>query len=316
MKKNFFIALLFFLISPNLFADGIPTWYTEDINVSEQEISRKNSEGVYADFIDRTFSACSYVKVDDEIQSLEEARTAAEKVASEKLDSYLKAHKENEALKNEHILQRWSYDYSLANGGAYVQVQVVVKKEKPKAPEYPSVVADTKKELSENPNPGRVIMYGSDRLTLVDTIKFSSEESIEAHRVAVTTKEDGGGKLSKYSTSKSVFYYPDGTLISDTVYNLTNTVLEFTPKNIVKGRKTLIIIRTDVSDVFSDSDEIRLSYRGHNYKSKFEKDRKNSWRNVIFELEEGTITEYSPQILIEDSEKKVSIGTIFVYQKL
>ena len=85
MKKTIAVITLLASLCANIFADGKPSWYTEEVQVSEMEIRRKNSEGVYADFIDRTFSACAHVRVTDEIQSLEEARSKAEKAASEKL---------------------------------------------------------------------------------------------------------------------------------------------------------------------------------------------------------------------------------------
>lgn len=314
MKKTIAVITLLASLCANIFADGKPSWYTEEVQVSEMEIRRKNSEGVYADFIDKTFSACAHVRVTDEIQSLEEARSKAEKAASEKLDSYFKAHKENDALKGKHELYGWSYDYSLENGGAYVQVQVVVKKEKPKVASA-ALSTDSKKNLSENSNIGsRIISYDSERMTLVDKINFASEEALESHKVSLTTKEDeNGNKISKYSKTKQAFYYPDGVLIHDTTYNLTDTLFQFNLKNTVKGRKTLIVIRIDA---LYDNDEIVLSYKGQDYKSKIDKDTKNRWRNIVFEIEEGTISEYNPQFFIRESKSKQVIGSIFVYQLL
>ncbi|MCR5288911.1 MAG: hypothetical protein K6E51_02835 [Treponema sp.] len=93
----------------------------------------------------------------------------------------------------------------------------------------------------------------------------------------------------------------------------TNTGLQFTLKNTIKGRKTVIVIRTDVS---RENDEMVLSYHDNTIKSKIENDNKNRWRNTVFEIEEGTITEYNPQFVIEATKNKQSIGTIFVYQLL
>ena len=311
MKKTLAVITLLASLCANIFADGKPSWYTEEVQVSEMEIRRKNSEGVYADFIDRTFSACAHVLVTGEIQSLEEARAKAEKAASEKLDSYFKSHKENEALKAKHELYGWSYDYSLENGGAYVQVQVVVKKEKPKETKNAVNGKDARMELLENPNPGRVILYGSDRLTLVDKISFASEESIESHRVVLTTKKGSKGRSQK---NKEAIHFADNpSPLYDTVYYLENMGMQFRLKNIIKGRKTLIIIRTNT---YSKNDEVCLDYNGQKFRSKIEKNQNLCWRNIIFEIPEGTITEYSPQFEIEALKENQMFGTIFVYQLL
>lgn len=313
MKKSIIVISILASLSANLFAEGIPSWYTEEVTVKEQEITRKNADGIYADFIDRTFSACAHVRVGDGIMSLEEARSAAEKIASEKLDSYFRAHNENEAIKKEHKLHGWSYDYSLATGGAYVLVQVVDNKEKPKKVENIASANDPKKELSEQSNLGRIIIYGSDKLNLVDTINISSQESIESHQFSLIKKQDESGIKSNFSKSKESFYYPDGYNISDTVYNITETAIQFKLRNVIKGRKTLIIMRCDVG---GKNNELELSYQGRSFKSKIEKDTKNRWRNIIFEIEEGIIIDYSPKFILKDTENKLSVGTIFVYQLL
>ena len=313
MKKTICFAVitaLMVLMGTALFAEDFPSWYTEEVTTSEQEITRKNANGDWVVFIDKTYYACANVKCSDKIYSLEMARDAAEKLANEKLDKYLKSIKENDALKAKHTMERYKYNDSLTDGGAYVQVAVVVSKEKVIEPEK---VPDVKEEISVMSKLPRILLYGSERLTLVDTLQFYSAESTEAHRVSLSTKEKAKGNKSKYSKSQESFNYPDGVQVSDTVYNLQETSLQFNLRNVVKGRKTVIIIRTDVS---TDNEKLILNYKGNSYEAKITKDKKNRWRNIIFEIPEGEITEYTPQFFIEALKNNISVGSISVYQLL
>lgn len=309
MKKQFLIlASLALLASANLnaddYTDGEPSWYSEEVTVTENEITRKNANGDWVPFIDKTFSACANVKISDTIQSLEQARDEGEKIAKAKLDKYLKSKKETKALESKHELSNWKYNDSLQDGGAYVQVQAKVSVEKPK-PEVKTV--DYSQNISEMNTLGRVLQYASDKLTLVDKLSFGSMESIEAHRVVYASN---GSSVNGIKGTTDL-YYPDGVMIHDTVLNIGNCDTKFRLKNVIKGRKTIIIIRADVN---TDADKLVITYKGEKYSAKIQKDKKNRWRNLIFEVPEGTITEYSPEFTIESA--KVNIGTISIYQLL
>lgn len=309
MKKLFLISTsLLFLIAANLNADDytydVPSWYSEEVTVTESEITRKNADGQWVPFIDKTFSACATVKISDAIQSLEQARDEGEKAASAKLDAYLKKNKETKALESKYKLSNWKYNDSLQNGCAYVKVEAKVSIEKQK----PVVQAvDYKQSISEANTLARILQYDSDRLTLVDTLNLSSMESMEAHRLRYTNNSSN----AIVPKGKSALYYPDGTMIYDTVINIGNCDTIFNLKNIVKGRKTVIIIRADVN---TDAEKLVITYKNKNYTASIKKDSKNRWRNLIFEVEEGTLTEYSPEFTIKSA--KMNIGTISIYQLL
>ncbi|MCR5290897.1 MAG: hypothetical protein K6E51_12975 [Treponema sp.] len=309
MKKLFLsiIALGAVLAAPLFsedFGDGEPSWFTQDITVDEHEITRKNANGDWVPFIDKTFSACANVKISDTVQSLEDARTAAEKVAAEKLTTYLKSHKETKALEKTPVLAKWRYDDSLANGGAYVLVQVVASIEKPRAQ---AKVIDYKQSIAEmSYDLPRVLLWGKDKMTLVDKISFGSQESIESHRI---TFAEG----TRQVRGKDSAYYPDGTLVYDTVQKFKNGSMSFSIKNSIKNRKTLIVIRTDVN---TDNKELVLTYNGNKYTANIEKDTGNHWRNLCFEIDEFVITEYRPAFTIESTYEYQGVATISIYQLL
>ena len=97
-KTTLLLSCLFTLLSFAAFGQEFPpSWYSEDVTVSETTMTRKNKNGDWVEFVDKTFTACAEVKVQDDIYSLEMARDAAEELANKKLDSYLKSKKEKEA---------------------------------------------------------------------------------------------------------------------------------------------------------------------------------------------------------------------------
>ncbi|MCR5189602.1 MAG: hypothetical protein K6C97_11775 [Treponema sp.] len=303
MKKSLVLILsLITFLSASLFADGIPSWYSEEVTLEEKEITRKNSNGAWVPFIDRVFSASTFVKVDDKIASLEDARAQGEKDASEKLISYLKSKNETEALKIQPVMTSWSYNYSLADGGAYVQVQIKSSIEKPQPVVAKSDGNNAIEELSDLP---RVLPYDSERFTLVDSITTGSQESIESHKLSIT-----GSGITK---TKEAFYYSNGILIYDNVYYIRNSSASFSLKNVVKGRRTLIVIRVDKKNA---EEEMTLVYNNKSYKAKVNRsNEKNRWTNVVFEIEEGDIVEYSPKFTIKGSYIQ-NFASIYVYQLL
>lgn len=155
----------------------------------------------------------------------------------------------------------------------------------------------------------RVLLFEEEKYTLVDTINMASAESIEAHRMTfINTKHP--------STVKDSFYYPDGTLVYDTIKRWVGGAMKFHLKNIVKGRKTLIIRRTDI---YQGNYSVTVTLQGkNNYTMNVDGvDTKNRWRNIYLKINEGEITEYTPEVMFDIGEKgRDNSGTIWVYQLL
>lgn len=155
----------------------------------------------------------------------------------------------------------------------------------------------------------RVLLFEEEKYTLVDTINMASQESIEAHRLAIVN--------TKYpSTVKDSFYYPDGTLVFDTIKRWVGGSIKFHIKNIVKGRKTLIIRRTDI---YQGNYAVTVTLQGKNhYTMNIDgSDTKNRWRNIYLKINEGEITEYTPEVIFDIGEKgRDNSATIWVYQLL
>ena len=155
----------------------------------------------------------------------------------------------------------------------------------------------------------RVLLFEEEKYTLVDTINMASAESIEAHRLTfINTKHP--------STVKDSFYYPDGTLVYDTIKRWVGGAMKFHLKNIVKGRKTLIIRRTDI---YQGNYAVTVTLQGkNNFTMNVDGvDTKNRWRNIYLKINEGEITEYTPEVMFDIGEKgRDNSGTIWVYQLL
>ena len=155
----------------------------------------------------------------------------------------------------------------------------------------------------------RVLLFEDEKYTLVDTINMGSAESIEAHRLSfVDTKHP--------STSKEAFYYPDGVLVYDTIKRWIGGSMKFHLKGIVKGRKTLIVRRTDI---YQGNYSVEVMIQGKNkYTMNVDgQDSKNRWRNVFLKIEEGEISDYTPEIEFTIGEKgRDNSGTVWIYQIL
>jgi len=138
---------------------------------------------------------------------------------------------------------------------------------------------------------------------------MGSQESIDAHRVMFVDSKHP-------STAKESFYYPDGVLVYDTVKRWIGGSMKFHLKNIVKGRKTLIVRRTDI---YLGNYSVEVLIQG---KSRFTmnvdgQDSKNRWRNVFLKIEEGEITEYTPEVQFTIGEKgRDNTGSVWIYQVL
>lgn len=155
----------------------------------------------------------------------------------------------------------------------------------------------------------RVLLFEEDKYTLVDMINMGSTESIEAHRLTFANTKHP-------STSKDSFYYPDGTLVYDTIKRWVGGSMQFHLKNIVKGRKTLIIRRTDV---YQGNYSVNVTIqKNQNYTMNVDGiDTANRWRNIYLKINEGEITEYTPEVVFDIGEKgRDNSASIWVYQLL
>jgi hypothetical protein len=154
-----------------------------------------------------------------------------------------------------------------------------------------------------------ILLYGEDRFTLVDSISLGSKESIESHQVELLD-------CSHPSTSNEAFYYPDGVLVHDTVKRWIGGSMQFHLKNIIKGRKTLIIRRTDI---FSGNYSIEVSMEGTDVKILDVEgiDTKQRWRNLFVLYEEGEIKNNTGIVKFSIGEKgRDNSGSIWIYQML
>jgi len=154
-----------------------------------------------------------------------------------------------------------------------------------------------------------VLLFGEERFTLVDTINLGSRESIESHQFELLD-------CSHPSTSNEAFYYPDGVLVHDTVKRWIGGSMQFHLRNIIKGRKTLIIRRTDIFqgnysvDVSMEETEAKtLDVDGV--------DTRQRWRNLFVIYEEGEIKDNTGIIKFSIGEKgRDNSGSIWIYQML
>lgn len=155
----------------------------------------------------------------------------------------------------------------------------------------------------------RVLLFEDEKYTLVDSIDMSSQESIEAHRLTFENTQHP-------STEKDSFYYPDGVLVYDTIKRWIGGSMKFHLKNIIKGRKTLIVRRTDI---YNGNYSINVTLQGKNkYTMNIDsQDSKNRWRNIYVKINEGEITDYTPDVAFNIGEKgRDNSGRIWVYQVL
>jgi hypothetical protein len=155
----------------------------------------------------------------------------------------------------------------------------------------------------------QVLLFGEDRFTLVDTIIPGSKESIESHQFELVD-------CSHPSTHNETFFYPDGVLVHDTVKRWIGGTMQFQLRNIIKGRKTLIIRRTDIHQgnysvqvILEGAQPKTLDIDGF--------DTKNRWRNLFVQYDEGEIKHHSGIIKFTIGEKgRDNTGTLWVYQIL
>jgi hypothetical protein len=154
-----------------------------------------------------------------------------------------------------------------------------------------------------------VLLFEEERYTLVDTVDMVSEQSLEAHNVRFVD-------CKHPTTSSEAFYYPDGTLVRDAVKRWIGGEMKFHLKNIVKGRRTMIIRRTDILKG-NYSVDVKLNDKSVKSLVVDGVDTKNRWRNVYVLFDEGEINQCTPELAFDmGSEGRDNSGTIWVYQLL
>jgi len=154
-----------------------------------------------------------------------------------------------------------------------------------------------------------VLLFGEDRYTLVDTVSLGSRESVESHKVEFVD-------CAHPSTSNEAFYYPDGVLVHDTVKRWIGGSMQFHLRNIIRGRKTLIIRRTDIHQ---GNYSVEVSIEGAETKSLDVDgaDTKQRWRNLFVIYDEGEIKDNTAIVKFGIGEKgRDNSGSIWVYQIL
>jgi 6-pyruvoyl-tetrahydropterin synthase len=154
-----------------------------------------------------------------------------------------------------------------------------------------------------------VLLFGEDRYTLVDSISFGSKDSVESHQVEMLD-------CAHPSTSNESFYYPDGVLVHDTVKRWIGGCLQFHLRNIIKGRKTLIIRRTDI---FQGNYSVDVTIEGVDAKEMVidGADTKQRWRNLFVIYDEGEIKDNTGIVKFSIGETgRDNSGSIWIYQML
>jgi hypothetical protein len=158
-------------------------------------------------------------------------------------------------------------------------------------------------------NMPHVLLFVEDRYTLVDTVNLGSKESLESHQFELLD-------CSHPSTSSEAFFYPDGVLVHDTVKRWIGGSMQFCLRNIIRGRKTLIIRRTDIHQ---GNYQVQVTMEGTQNRvlDVDGVDTKHRWRNLFVVYDEGEIKDNSGIIKFSIGETgRDNSGTIWIYQIL
>ena len=154
-----------------------------------------------------------------------------------------------------------------------------------------------------------ILIFAEERYTLVDSLSFASRESPIAHDFELAG-------AAHPSTANEAFYYPDGTLVHDTVKRWIGGEMRFRLRNIIKNRKLLLVRRTDihrggysVKVALSDGPPHVLTVEGS--------DTRHRWRNLFVAFDEAEVTENSSVARFTLGEKgRDNSGAVWVYQAL
>ncbi len=154
-----------------------------------------------------------------------------------------------------------------------------------------------------------ILLFGEERYTLVDTINLGSKESVESHQLEILDS-------SHPSTSNEAFFYPDGVLVHDIVKRWIGGSMQFHLRNVIKGRKTLIIRRTDIYQG-NYSVEVSMEDTQTRVMDIDGVDTKHRWRNLFVSYDEGEIKNNTGIVKFSIGEKgRDNSGSIWIYQML
>jgi hypothetical protein len=154
-----------------------------------------------------------------------------------------------------------------------------------------------------------ILLFGEERYTLVDSVDLASAESVEAHQLEF---EDA----SHTGTATEAFFYPDGTLVRDTVKRWVGGAMKLRLRNLIKGRRLLLIRRTDIYrgnysvDVTLDGKALRVL-------SVDTSDTRRRWRNLFAAFDETDIGASSCEVKFSIGGKgRDNSGSLWAYQVL
>ena len=155
----------------------------------------------------------------------------------------------------------------------------------------------------------RILLYKEERYTLVDSLSLGLRESLESHEFELIG-------AAHPSTTNEAFFYPDGILVHDTVKRWIGGAMRFRLRNIIKGRKLLLIRRTDIHQgpysvrVSLDSGPPRILDTPGT-------DTRHRWRNLFIIFEDAEVLGSSCIVEFHIGEKgRDNSGTIYAYQVL
>ncbi|MDR1317593.1 MAG: hypothetical protein LBK13_12045 [Spirochaetales bacterium] len=154
-----------------------------------------------------------------------------------------------------------------------------------------------------------ILLFEEERYTLVDSVDLGSAESLESHQVEFVDTSHPG-------TSNEAFFYPDGTLVRDTVKRWVGGAMRLRLRNLIKGRRLLIIRRTDI---YRGSYSVELTLDGKVLRvlSVDTADTRRRWRNLFAVFEETDIGANSCELNFSIGEKgRDNSGSLWAYQVL
>ncbi len=109
---------------------------------------------------------------------------------------------------------------------------------------------------------------------LVDKVDFGSPESREKHGLSYDSN-------CEIENLKKSYCYPDGINVPDCYLVVKNGTVKFHLKNIVKGRKTLLVFRTICSN---PEHKYALSVCKNVFETRAVHDDVSRLRNIVFEI--------------------------------
>jgi hypothetical protein len=156
--------------------------------------------------------------------------------------------------------------------------------------------------------PSRILAIDNERWTQVDIIDLGSQVSIDSHNFTLIN-------TSHTATSHEVFLYPDGTPVHDTVKRWVEGGMRFQLRNVIKGKKTLIIRRTDVHNGGYQTDILLEGAKPH-ILDVSDMDSRHRWRNLFVLFEEGEVSGDAVVTFNIRDKGRDNSGMIWVYQVL